>query len=100
MESQSPRFPSWLYQYLISCQHNEDKINFSPDMNIFCQHPASLSFRAQGEGNGTRLQYFCLENPMDRRAWWAAVHGVAKLTYLFLAVLSLHCCVGTVIGML
>ena len=31
-----------------------------------------------GEGNGTPLQYPCLENPMDRGAWWAAVHGVAK----------------------
>ena len=31
-----------------------------------------------GEGNGTPLQYFCLENPMDRGAWWAAVHGVAE----------------------
>ena len=31
-----------------------------------------------GEGNGTPLQYACLENPMDGGAWWAAVHGVAK----------------------
>ena len=31
-----------------------------------------------GEGNGTPLQYSCLENPMDGTAWWAAVHGVAK----------------------
>ena len=31
-----------------------------------------------GEGNGTPLQYSCLENPMDRGAWKAAVHGVAK----------------------
>ena len=30
------------------------------------------------EGNGTPLQYSCLENPIDRGAWWAAVHGVAK----------------------
>ena len=30
------------------------------------------------EGDGTPLQYSCLENPMDGRAWWAAVHGVAK----------------------
>ena len=30
-----------------------------------------------GEGNGTLLQYSCLENPMDGGAWWAAVHGVA-----------------------
>ena len=31
-----------------------------------------------GEGNGTPLQYSCLENPMGRGAWWAAVHGVAE----------------------
>ena len=31
-----------------------------------------------GEGNGTLLQYSCLENPMGRGAWWAAVHGVAE----------------------
>ena len=32
----------------------------------------------KGEGNGTPLQYSRLENAMDRGAWWAAVHGVAK----------------------
>ena len=32
----------------------------------------------QGEGNGTPLQYSCLENPMDGGTWWAAVHGVAN----------------------
>ena len=31
-----------------------------------------------GEGKGTQLQYSCRENPMDRGAWWATVHGVAK----------------------
>ena len=31
-----------------------------------------------GEGNGTPLQYSCLENPMDGGAWWATVHGVTK----------------------
>ena len=31
-----------------------------------------------GEGDGTPLQYSCLENPMDGGAWWAAVLGVAK----------------------
>ena len=30
------------------------------------------------EGDGTPLQYSCLENPMDRGAWWAAIHGVAR----------------------
>ena len=32
--------------------------------------------RSPGEGNGNPLQYSCLENPMDREAWWATVHGV------------------------
>ena len=36
------------------------------------------SGRFPGEGNGNPLQYSCLENPMDRGAWWATVHGVAK----------------------
>ena len=31
-----------------------------------------------GEGNGTPLQYSCLENPMDGGAWWASVHGVTE----------------------
>ena len=31
-----------------------------------------------GEGDGTPLQYSCLENPMDGGAWWAVVHGVTK----------------------
>ena len=31
-----------------------------------------------GEGNGTPLQYSCLENRMDRGAWWAVVDGIAK----------------------
>ena len=34
--------------------------------------------RSPGEGNGNPFQYSCLENPMDRGAWWATVHGVAK----------------------
>ena len=34
--------------------------------------------RSPGEGNGYPLQYSCLENSMDRGAWWAIVHGVAK----------------------
>ena len=31
-----------------------------------------------GEGNGTPLQYSCLENPMDGGAWWAAIYGVVQ----------------------
>ena len=36
------------------------------------------SERSPGEENGNPLQYSCLENPTDRGAWWATVHGVAK----------------------
>ena len=46
-------------------------------------HAGDLGFipgsgRSPGEGNGNLLQYSCLENSMDRGAWWAIVHGAAK----------------------
>ena len=51
-----------------------------------------------GEGNGTPLQYSCLENPTDEGAWWAAVHGVMKsrtrlsdFTFTFHFRFSLSC---------
>ena len=40
--------------------------------------PIPVFWELLAEGNGNPLQYSCLENPMDRGAWWAAVHGVAK----------------------
>ena len=42
--------------------------------------PGSIpeSGRSPGEGNGDPIQYACLENPMDRGAWWATGYGVAK----------------------
>ena len=44
-------------------------------MRLHNKHFLVSSFR---EGNGTPLQYSCLENLTDRGAWWAAVHGVAE----------------------
>ena len=47
--------------------------------------------RSSGEGNGNPLQYSCLENPMDREAWKATVHGIARvrhnlvISFLFLS---------------
>ena len=41
-------------------------------------HSVPGSARSPGGGHGNPLQYSCLENPMDRGAWWATVHGVAK----------------------
>ena len=35
--------------------------------------------RSPGEGNGNPFQYYCLENPMDREAWQATAHGVARV---------------------
>ena len=51
--------------------------------------------RSPGEGNGYPLQYSCLENPIDRGAWWATVHGVTKswaflLNYHLLSNTSLN----------
>ena len=48
-------------------------INWEIGIDIY-----TFLYTLTGEGNGTPLQYSCLENPMDRGAWYAAVHGVAK----------------------
>ena len=45
--------------------------------------------RSPGVGNGNPLQFSCLEDPMDRGAWWATVHGVAK-SQTQLKQLSMH----------
>ena len=43
------------------------------------EKPIQAGYRtSNGEGNGTPLQYSCLESLMNGEAWWAAVHGVAK----------------------
>jgi len=39
--------------------------------------------RCPGERNGNPLQYSCLENPMDREAWWGIAHGVTKIQTQF-----------------
>ena len=50
------------------------------------------SGRSPGEGHGIPLQHFCLENPIDKGAWQATVHGVAK-SQTSLKRLSMHACV-------
>ena len=49
-----------------------------PPADVGGMSSISGSGRFLGEGNGIPLWYSCLENPMDRGAWWAAVHGVEK----------------------
>ena len=59
------------------------------------RHAASIlgSGRSLGEGHGNPLQYSCLENPMDREAWWATVHRVTK-SQVRLKQLSMHTCIA------
>ena len=60
--------------YIVQIQKlgvNKYKFGFALQIN-------NRPIRLNGEGNGNPLQYSCLENPMDRGAWYAAVHGVTK----------------------
>ena len=59
-------------QFSCSC------LTFLPGVTMFIILILQTSIHLFGEGNGTPLQYFCLENPMDGGVWQAAVHGVAK----------------------
>ena len=87
----SSRGPSWPRDWThISCVSCIGRQIFyplshlgSPSQGYSPSNYASPELRLQvgynlGEGNGTPLQYCCLENLMDGGAWWAAVHGVAK----------------------
>ena len=51
------------------------------------------SRRSAGAGHGNPLQYSCLQNPMDRKAWWAAVHRVTQ-SWTGLKRLNVHACLG------
>ena len=50
----------------------------NPPANVGKAGSISELRKSPGEGNDNPLQYSCLGNPMDRGAWWATVHGVAK----------------------
>ena len=64
MQNISCKMPGWLKHKLGSRLSGETSITSDMQMTR--------------EGDGTPLQYSCLENPMDGEAWWAAVHGIAK----------------------
>ena len=53
-------------------------LNFGGQDHVYLGERKKSFILDFGEGNGTPLQYSCLENPMDRGAWKAAVHGVAR----------------------
>ena len=56
-----------LVAQIVESAHNAGDLGSIPELG-----------RSLGEGNGNPLQYSCLENPMDRGAWEATVHGVTK----------------------
>ena len=68
--SNSTKIPS-LLSMVISLPSLNTWILCIVEKNVACEIE-------KGEGNGTPLQYSCLENPMEGGAWWAAVDGVAK----------------------
>jgi len=68
---------SLLCALIVLCFTQSTGFLYNFDIEMTCLHFIS-STTSCGEGNGTPLQYSCLENPMDGGAWWATVHGVAK----------------------
>ena len=66
---------------LVTCKKHRKPWWLSGKESVFNEGDVGLipgSARYPGEGNGNPLQYSCLENPMDRGAWWATVPRVAK----------------------
>ena len=68
-----PGFASWHYSFPGDLVDKEFACN-AEDLSS-----SPRSGRSPGEENGNLLQYPCLGNPMDRGAWWATVHGVARV---------------------
>ena len=70
----------WLY--IIEMKHHDHISVSSPqDSGNWMQSSFTLVIYVSiisGERNGNPLQYSCLENPMDRGAWWTTVHGVTE----------------------
>ena len=73
---------SWGCLFILSSSFHEQEARSGEAVFLFLFFLTYLfNFSCAGssrEGNGTPLQYSCLENPMNGGAWWAAVHGVAK----------------------
>ena len=63
----------YIYQGFPGSSHGKESTYSAGDLGSILESGRSL-----GEGNGNALQSSCLENPMDKGAWWATVHGVTK----------------------
>ena len=67
-----------------------DSIGLSLGLGFFF----AFNIHTNGEGNSNLLQYSCLENPVDRGAWWAAVYGVAQSRTQPKQLNMHHLCIG------
>ena len=69
----------WLLGRIVTLWASVGRLDFK-EYACNARDPGSIPDlgRSPGEGNGDPLQYSCLENSMDRGAWWATVHGVTK----------------------
>ena len=72
-ENHPVQLPSWTSQVALVVKNLPANAGNKRDAGLIPGLGRSL-----GEGNGTPLQYSCLENPMDRGVWWATVHGITK----------------------
>ena len=75
-EEQSQRYHTLISTLQSYSDSDSDGKEFACNVGDLGSIPGSR--RSSGEGNGNPLQQSCLENPMDRGAWWATVHGLAK----------------------
>ena len=66
------RLSSWAHP------DGRSKVTLQRGLRDSCSHLCNSLTHMIREGNGTPLQYSCLENPRDGGAWWAAVHGVPQ----------------------
>ena len=89
-------FLSVIYLFLVSFPGGSDSKESA--FNTVKPGLISGSGRYPGEGNGNPLQYSFLENPMDRGAWQATVHGVTT-EYAHRHTLAIYCCVTSYLQM-
>jgi len=82
-------FPSAILFFFICPYHDGSEVKASA-CNVGDLGSIPGLGRSPGEGNGNSLQYSCLENPVDRGAWWATVHGVTKSWTRLRNFTSLH----------
>ena len=71
----------FLLQRIFPTQESNPGLLHCREIRYQLSYKGNPDSKVVGEGNGTPLQYLCLENPVDGGAWWAAVHGVGRVGY-------------------